>query len=48
MWLIAGIMLKNIDVAESQANFIRDLGRLTFSRKTSANVLKLDASKQGI
>ena len=45
MWLIAGIMLKNISVRESQAIVIRDLGRLTFSRKTSANVLKLDASK---
>ena len=38
-------MLKNINVRESQAIVIRDLGRLTFSRKTSANVLKLDALK---
>ena len=34
MWLIAGFMLKNINVRESQAIVIRDLGRLTFSRKT--------------
>ena len=45
MWLIAGIMLKSISVRESQAIVIRDIGRLTFSRKTWANVLKLDASK---
>ena len=41
-------MLENISVRESHAIAIRNLGRLTFSRKTSANVLKLDASKQGI
>ena len=46
--MIAAIMMKNISVRESQAIVIRDLGRLTFSRKTSANVLKLDASKQRI
>ena len=45
MWLIAGIMLKNIGIRESQAIVITDLGRLTFSRKPLANVLKLVASK---
>ena len=45
MLLIAGIMLKNIDVRESVAIVISDLGSITFSRKTLANVFKLDASK---
>ena len=40
MCLTAGIMLKNISVRESHAIVIRNLGRLTFSRKTLANVLK--------
>ena len=43
--LIVVIMLKNIRVRESHATVIRNLGRLSFSRKTSANVIKLDASK---
>ena len=43
--LIAGIILKNISVRELHANVIRNLGRLTFSRKTLANALILDASK---
>ena len=37
MCLIAGIMLKNISVRESHAIVIRNLGRLTFSRKTLSN-----------
>ena len=41
-------MLKNISVRESHAIVIRNLGRLAFSRKNSANVLKLDASKEEI
>ena len=48
MFLKAGIMLKNISVGESHTIVIRNSGRLTFSRKTLTNVLKLDASKQGI
>ena len=43
--LIAGVMLKNISVKEMYRIAIKNLGRLTFSRKTSANVLKFDASK---
>ena len=43
--MIAGIMLKNISVRDLHAIVIRNLGRLTFSRKTSANILKLDAPK---
>ena len=44
--LIASITLKkNISVRESHPIVIRNLDRLTFSRKTLANVLKLDASK---
>ena len=38
-------MLKNINVRETNAIVIKYLGRLTLSIKTSANVLKLDASK---
>ena len=37
--------VKKISVRESQTIVIWHIGRLTFSRKTSANVLKLDASK---
>ena len=48
MGLIAGTLLKNISVRESHAIVIRNVGRLTFARKTSPNVLKLDASKLGI
>ena len=47
MCLIAGIMLNNISIRELHAIVIRNFGRLTLSRKTSANVFKLDASKQG-
>ena len=43
--LIAGVILKNISVKEMYRIAIKNLGRLTFSRKTSANVLKFDASK---
>ena len=39
-------MLKNVSVRESHAIVIRNLGRITLSRKTSADVLKLDASKE--
>ena len=42
---IASIMSKNVSVRESHAIVIRNLGRLTFLRKPSANVLKSDASK---
>ena len=42
--LIAGVMLKN-SVKEMYRIAIKNLGRLTFSRKTSANVLKFDALK---
>ena len=48
MCLIIGIMSKNISIRESHAIVIRNLGRLTFSRKNLANVLKLDVPKQGI
>ena len=41
--LIAGITLKNTSVGETDAIFIRNLGRLTLSRKTPSNVLKLDS-----
>ena len=41
-------MLKNISARESHAFVIRNLARLTFSRKNSANALKLNASKSGI
>ena len=44
---IAGILLKHISVRDSHAIVIRNLGRLTFSRITSANVLKSVASKKG-
>ena len=37
--------VKRISLRDSQAIVIWHIGRLTFSRKTSANVLKLDASK---
>ena len=40
--------VKKISVRESQAIVIRDIGKLTFSRKTFANVLKFDPSKKGI
>ena len=36
-------MLKNISARELHAIVIRNLGGVTFSRKTLANVLKLDA-----
>ena len=39
-------MLKNISVRELHAIVMRNLGRVTFSRKTLANVLKLDASSK--
>ena len=39
-------MLKNISVRELHAIVIRNLGGVTFSRKTLANVLKLDASSK--
>ena len=40
--------VKKISVRKSQAIVIRDISKLTLSRKTSANVLKFDASKKGI
>ena len=45
MSLTASTMLKNISVTELRTIVIRNLGRLTFSRKTFANIFKLDASK---
>ena len=41
-------MLESITVRETCGIVIKNLGRLTFSRKTSANVLKLNGSKLGI
>ena len=41
-------MLKNITVRDSHVIVVRNLGRLTFSRKTLANALKLNESKYGI
>ena len=43
--LTTGVPLENIIVKEMYGIVIKNLGRLTFSRKTSANVLKSDASK---
>lgn len=43
--MIAGVMLKNISVKEMYGIAIKNLGRLTFSKKISANVLKFDASR---
>ena len=37
--------VKKVSLRDSQAIVIWHIGRLTFSRKTLANVLKLDASK---
>ena len=38
--------VENINVRESYNIVFRNLGKLTFSRKTSANVLKLDANRK--
>ena len=45
MSLTPGTMSKNISVTELHAIVIKNLGILIFSRKTLANVFKLDASK---
>ena len=46
--LIAGVILKNISVKEMYRIAIKNLGRLTFSRKTSANVLKTSKLRQSL
>ena len=45
LYLIAAILFKNTSIRETHGIVITNLCTLTFSRKTSANILKLDAWK---